>query len=92
MSLPGFTAEASLNRVSEQYYISGDFDILADGTAVLPQASACSPCLNLDPGRFCLDLPVFGRRCVNIPSLGRWKVCCRTRWGWPPISCGVSRC
>jgi len=58
----------------------------------LPQAKACTPCVRLGGGRRCLNLPIFGRKCFNVPYLGSWKFCCRTRWGWPPIKCGIRRC
>ena len=38
------------------------------------------------------NLPIIGRRCLNVPSLGTWKACCETRFGWPPVSCGLQRC
>jgi hypothetical protein len=59
---------------------------------VTPQLRICTPCVGLPSGRHCINLGPFGRRCVNIPNVGRWRVCCRTRFGWPPVSCGVERC
>lgn len=64
----------------------------SEGGGVAPQASACTPCVRIGGGRWCITLPVFGRKCFNVPSVGRWRACCRTRWGWPPVTCGISRC
>jgi len=63
-----------------------------DKDGVMPQASVCTPCVQVGGGRWCINLPIFGRKCFNVPNVGRWKACCRTRWGWPPVSCGISRC
>lgn len=60
--------------------------------AVTPQAQVCTPCVQVGGGRWCVNLPIFGRKCFTVPSLGRWRACCRTRWGWPPVTCGISRC
>jgi hypothetical protein len=46
---PGFTAEASLYRTSENYHMVGPFAFLADGREVLPQ--------------WCIPLPHGGRLC-----------------------------
>lgn len=59
---------------------------------VLPQAAICTPCVQIGGGRWCFTLPIIGRKCINVPSAGRWKACCRVRFGWPPVSCGISRC
>jgi short chain dehydrogenase len=58
---------------------------------VVPQLSLCSPCFQIG-GILCVYLPFFGRRCLSVPYFGRWRICCRTRWGWPPIVCSVSGC
>lgn len=63
-----------------------------EDAGVTPQAQVCTPCVQVGGGRWCINLPIFGRRCFNVPSIGRWKACCKTRWGIPPISCGISRC
>ena len=66
---------------------------LASGASgVSPQLRICTPCIQLGGGRHCVNLGPFGRRCFTIPSLGKWHLCCKTRFGWPPVSCGVSRC
>jgi len=91
MALSGYNAEASLYK-SGGYRTSGTSTVVGGSTAVVPQLCAGSPCVNLNIGRQCLSLPIVGRVCVNIPSFGRWRVRCCTRWGWPPISCGISRC
>lgn len=59
---------------------------------VTPQLRICTPCIGLPSGRHCVNLGPFGRRCFTIPNIGRWHLCCRTRFGFPPISCGVERC
>ena len=92
MSIPGFTAGASLGETSEYNQTMELFLPWADNTAVLPQVCVNSPCLQLPSGRFCIRLPIVGRRCVTIPNLGRWRVRCCTRWGWPPVRCGIQRC
>jgi hypothetical protein len=92
MALPRMNAEAVLHRVPEVFRSDGvDFSTPARG-GVSPQLCASSPCLHLQPGRFCVNLPVLGRRCVTIPSLGSWRVRCCTRFGIPPVSCGIQRC
>jgi hypothetical protein len=92
MSMPGFTAEASLGRTSEYNQTMEGFFPWADDTAVLPQFCVNGPCLRLPSGRFCITLPILGRRCVTIPSLGRWRVRCCTHIFPPGISCGIRRC
>lgn len=59
---------------------------------VTPQARVCTPCLRIGGGRWCVNLPIVGRKCFNVPSVGSWKACCRVRLGWPPVSCGIERC
>jgi len=59
---------------------------------VLPQQRICTPCVQIGGGRWCINLPIFGRKCFNVPNVGRWKACCRVRFGFPPVSCGISRC
>ena len=59
---------------------------------VLPQVRVCTPCIRVGGGRWCFNLPIIGRRCLNVPSLGTWRACCSTRFGWPPVTCGLSRC
>lgn len=91
MKMPGFNAEAALYTTGETYRAAATFSG-ATGGNVSPQICVGSPCLGLPSGRFCVRLPVVGRRCVNIPSFGRWRVRCCTRFGWPPVRCGISRC
>jgi hypothetical protein len=69
----------------------GVFETSGD-SGVTPQQRVCTPCIRLPSGRHCVNLPIVGRRCFNIPSLGSWRLCCQLRIGWPPISCGISRC
>lgn len=90
MTLPTLAqpADRSWSSVTAAYAHAGDFS--ADG--VSPQLRVCTPCIRLGGGRHCVNLGPFGRRCFSIPSLGRWRLCCRTRFGWPPVSCGVERC
>ena len=57
-----------------------------------PQASFCTPCLRVGGGKWCVNIPVFGRKCFSVPKLGTWKACCATKFGWPPLRCGISRC
>lgn len=93
MSMPRFTAESAIYASDVNYYAGAHNATSAGGArAVVPQASACSPCVQVGGGQFCVNLPFFGRRCLNVPSFGRWHICCSTRWGWPPITCGLSRC
>lgn len=92
MNMPGFTADESLYQTVEWYHMGGMSEYMMGSGEVLPQLCASSPCLNLNVGRFCVNLPVLGRRCVNIPGFGRWRIRCCTRWGWPPVSCSVNRC
>jgi hypothetical protein len=92
MNMPGFTANASLYRSEGHYHTSGAAGLTTGGPQVLPQACVSSPCLRLGGGRFCINLPLVGRQCVTIPGLGSWRIRCCVRFGWPPISCSVSRC
>ena len=59
---------------------------------VMPSQRVCTPCIRLPSGRFCVNLPIVGRKCFNVPQLGSWRACCQIRFGWPPVSCGISRC
>lgn len=54
------------------------------------QVKLCTSCVRIG-GRWCIKL--LGKRwCVNLPYVGRWKGCCWTRWGWPPVKCGIRQC
>jgi len=75
-----------------RYSVSRAAVAFSEGGDIAPLASVCTPCLQIGGGRWCVNLPIFGRKCFNVPGLGRWKACCRTRWGWPPVSCGISHC
>ena len=91
--LPMMNAEASLyGRGGGEFEAEGAPDAMQGAGTVSPQVCVSSPCLRLPSGRFCVNLPIVGRRCVNIPNLGSWRVRCCTRWGWPPVSCGIQRC
>lgn len=93
MRLPTMNAHAALAAPPQGYAADGQAHAEPAGAGgVTPQVCVNSPCLRLPSGRFCVNLPILGRRCVNIPGLGSWRVRCCTRWGWPPVSCGVSRC
>ncbi len=61
-------------------------------TGVTPQQRVCTPCVRVGGGRWCVNLPIVGRRCFSVPGFGRWRACCRIRLGWPPVTCGLSRC
>ncbi len=50
MSMPGFTAEASLHRTSESYRGAGTFDPLAGAAKVVPQQCFQGFC-NKPPGQ-----------------------------------------
>lgn len=63
-----------------------------DEARVTAQARVCTPCVQVGGGRWCVNLPIFGRRCLNVPNVGRWKFCCRSKWTPPFVSCGLSRC
>lgn len=91
--LPMMNAEASLyGHAVHVFEAEGTANAAPHAGAVTPQICVSSPCLRLPSGRFCVNLPVLGRRCVNIPNLGSWRVRCCTRFGWPPVSCGIQRC
>jgi hypothetical protein len=59
---------------------------------VTPQIQICTPCVQVGGGTWCVNLPFFGKKCFHVPSLGRWHACCKTKFGWPPVSCGISHC
>ena len=58
--------------------------------AVEPQAKLCTSCVRIG-GRWCFKL-LGKRKCLNLPYFGRWRGCCWTRWGWPPVKCGIKQC
>jgi len=92
MSMPGFSAEMSLYRTNGQYVSAGNWGVGSYGT-VLPQACACTRCVQIGRGRWCVTIPVINRRvCVNVPSFGSWRVCGCVRFGWPPFTFNLQRC
>lgn len=88
MTLPGFNGEYALYQ-SNQVYAGRNGGNTVTGNTVVPQACLCTPCVQVGGSPYCVTL--FGRR-ICLPALGRWKACCCTRWGWPPVSCSVNRC
>ncbi len=70
---------------------AGSFDERA-ASGVNPQFRVCTPCVRVGGGRWCVNLPIVGRKCLNVPSLGTWKACCKSVWTPPFVSCGLSRC
>ena len=94
MNMPGFTAETALNWTHGQYKLEAQYADSIGGEAVVPQQRYTSPCFRLGGGRFCVRLPIIGRRCVNIPQSGRWRVRCRLRFRLtgPRIRCRPIRC
>lgn len=91
--LPMMNAEVGLyGRSAHVFEAEGAADAAPRAGAVTPQVCVNSPCLRLPSGQFCVNLPIVGRRCVNIPNLGSWRIRCCTRFGWPPVSCGIQRC
>ena len=56
---------------------------------VIPQASACSPCIDVQE-EICASLGPFGNICRSIPVPGRWQIYARTKHCGPfDIPCGV---
>jgi len=83
-------AGVTLYRTGEQYKAIESSQNSAGGAAVvLPQASVCSPCIQVGGAGYCVTL--LGRR-ICLPSFGRWKACCGTTWRPPFVSCGIRRC
>lgn len=93
MNMPGFTAEAALPDGGYGYATAWSDAGGAGSDEVVPQACACTPCVQIGGGRWCVTIPVINRRvCVNVPSAGRWRVCGCVRFGWPPFSASLRRC
>jgi len=92
MALPRMTAATSLSRPQDFQSFATDYSPPRSGAVVTPQVCVSSACLRLPSGRFCVNLPILGRRCVTVPGLGSWRIRCCTRFGFPPVSCGISRC
>lgn len=80
------------SRPSDRSFLSAMAAVQTETAGVTPQQQICTPCVQVGGGRWCVNLPIFGRRCFNVPSLGRWRACCKARIGWPPVTCGISRC
>lgn len=91
MITPGFTAEASLGRTGTPFTERADFG-QPGRSSVLAQVCGSTPCVRIGGGQWCPSIPLIGRKCFNIPSAGSWRIRCCTRWGWPPVSCSISRC
>jgi hypothetical protein len=92
MALPRMNAETSLSRPHDFQGFSTEYTMPQSGGLVTPQVCVSSACLRLPSGRFCVNLPILGRRCVTIPRLGAWRIRCCTKFLPPFISCGISRC
>ena len=92
MNLPTMNAEAVFHHAAETFRGDGTLHAASTDGGVSPQLCVRSPCLRLPSGRFCVNLPILGRRCVTIPSLGSWRVRCCTRFSIPPVRCGIQRC
>jgi hypothetical protein len=92
MALPMMNAELTLSRPQDVHSFATRFSPAREGAHVAPQVCVSSACLRLPSGRFCVSLPILGRRCVTIPRLGSWRIRCCTRFGIPPVSCGIASC
>ena len=88
-STPSFTAKASLYKTGGGYLMGGSPGAQTGAREIQPQACVSSPCITVPASGQCITL--LGRR-VCLPPLGRWRVSCCTRWGWPPVSCSINRC
>lgn len=66
MNMPGFTAEASLNKMSRYCHTAGSGTTLA--TRVVPQARSCI--LTADGGQYCCIPGPKGPICWTIPPSG----------------------
>src|SRR5215211_7197347 len=78
-NLPGFTAEHVLRGGDSQglVYKSNRTELgsVYSSPTIVPQACICTPCINANIPRICANIPLIGRKCINLPSLGRWKLC-----------------
>ena len=93
MNMPGFTAETALYPTHQYYRAEAQYPDSISAEAVLPQQCVRSRCYRVGARRLCVRLPIVGRRCVNIPYLGRWRIrCCRSGWFPPRIRCRPIRC
>ena len=91
MALPRMNAETSLYRPQDAY-LAMEFLPAQRGPGVSPQACINSPCVTAPSGRFCLNIPIIGRKCISIPRLGSWRVRCCTKFFPPFFSCSINRC
>jgi len=64
MSIPGFTAEASLSRTAEGYRVSTAFVIQSDRGSVVPQW-----CWTDSAGTTCCVTPWFGVQCHKLLTI-----------------------
>jgi len=91
MSMPGFTAAASLSRNHAESR-AGVAAVESNGSPeIVPQVSVCSPCIRVGGNRFCVNLPIIGQRCFNVPVIGSWKACCSVSFPFR-VRCNVQRC
>ncbi|HEV2915790.1 MAG TPA: hypothetical protein VGX92_21085 [Pyrinomonadaceae bacterium] len=63
MNIPGFTAEASLDKTSKRYQMVGVSDVLVDGREVIPQLR--QPYCRTIGGVTCCWTPWYGWQCVE---------------------------
>lgn len=89
MALPGFSAEMSLGGATGHHHMSAELHGSSTRGHVDPQLKVCTPCVNVGGSPYCVN--ILGKR-LCLPALGRWRGCCRTRFGIPPVTCGISRC
>ena len=64
MTIPGFTAEASIYKTSERYHMVRTPGVVADRGEVVPQY-----CYSPRPGTFCCYSPWFGWTCRHLFTL-----------------------
>jgi hypothetical protein len=89
MAIPGFSAEATLEELSGHRHTVATLDAPPSSGHVTPQLKICTPCIQVGGEPYCVT--ILGKR-ICLPALGRWKGCCRTVWGWPPVRCSIDRC
>ena len=89
MALPGFTADVSLGGASDHRPTGTALAVPTGAGQVTPQLTLCTPCVQVGGEPWCVT--ILGRR-LCLPTFGRWKGCCWTRWGWPPVACNIRAC
>lgn len=90
MKMPTMNAESVFSVHADSFQGDAVHASPNDG-GVTPQVCLRTPCLRLPSGRFCVRLPIVGRRCVTVPRLGSWRVrCCVGLFSG--VSCGLQRC